>query len=129
MKLKEKVWWKLKEKYKLDLINMESQEFYEMLINEATDLTLAERNKEVGKEIDDEISILKDIHVEVDSQLDILRDDIRDNVESIDVGGKAFSRTSDIDNSIDAKEKEIKDYFKNRIEEFEQELKQKLGIK
>ena len=74
----------------------------------AIDLTLTERDKEVGKVIDNFLNKNYIEIMEIRDILDILRDDIRDNVESIDVDGKAFSRTSDIDNSIDAKEEEIK---------------------
>ncbi len=123
MKIKEKVIEKSEEvldKYfpKGDKRRGEALVLIAIVFNE----TLAE----VMKVIYEEISILKDIHVEVDSQLDVLRNDIRDNVESVAIDGKAFSRTSDIDNSIDAKEEEIKKYFKKKIEELEQELKQKL---
>ncbi len=122
----------IKEKVKYELWEWFQQEFKgfdnpgaDKVLEKAIDLTLAE----VGKEIDDETDIVKDIHAEVDNQLDVLRDDIRDNVESVGVDGKAFSRTSDIDNSIDAKEKEIKEYFKEKLEELKKELKQKFGIK
>ena len=84
-------------------------------------LAMEKFNKVIGDFLDKDYIEIIDIR----DILDVLRGDIRENVESVDVDGKAYSRTSDIDNSIDAKEKEIKQKWIERLEK----LKREIGIK
>lgn len=103
-------------------------EEYDWWVNAIVNIKMVERAKflaKVGKVIDDFLDKDYIEIMEIKNILDVLRDDIIENVESVDVDGKAFSRTSDIDNSIDAKENEIKEIWVKRLEE----LKQQLGIK